>query len=42
MISESVGYAFEDMNEHIWTEAVMKSAELLQTVDEAGRNAEAC
>ncbi len=35
MISESVDFAFEDMNERIWTEAVMKSAELLQAVDEA-------
>ncbi len=35
MISESVDYAFEDMNERIWTEAVMKGTELLQAVDEA-------
>ncbi len=35
MISESVDFAFEDMNERIWTEAIMKSAELLQAVDEA-------
>ena len=35
MISESVDYAFEDMNERIWTEALMKSNELLAAVDEA-------
>ncbi|MEI6534334.1 MAG: Hsp70 family protein [Verrucomicrobiaceae bacterium] len=35
MISESVDFAFEDMNERVWTEAVMKSTELLQAVDEA-------
>ena len=35
MISESVDFAFEDMNERIWTEARLKSEELLQAVDEA-------
>jgi molecular chaperone DnaK len=35
MISESVEYAFEDMNERIWTEAKMKSEELLPAVDGA-------
>ncbi len=35
MIAESVDFAFDDMNERIWTEARMKSEELLQAVDEA-------
>ncbi len=35
MISESVDYAFEDMNERIWTEARLKGEELLKAVDEA-------
>lgn len=35
MISESVEHAFEDMNERIWTEARLKSEELLPAVDEA-------
>ena len=35
MISESVDYAFEDMNERIWTEAKMKSEELLPAVESA-------
>ena len=35
MIAESVDYAFDDMNERIWTEALMKSNELLAAVDEA-------
>ncbi len=35
MIAESVDFAFEDMNERIWTEARMKSEELLGAVDEA-------
>jgi molecular chaperone DnaK len=35
MISESVDFAFEDMNERIWTEALLKSEELLQAVDDA-------
>jgi len=35
MIAESVDFAFEDMNERIWTEARMKSEELLTSVDEA-------
>jgi molecular chaperone DnaK len=35
MISESVDHAFEDMNERIWTEAKLKSDELLVSVDEA-------
>jgi molecular chaperone DnaK len=35
MISESVEYAFEDMNERIWTEARLKAEELLPAVDQA-------
>ncbi len=35
MISESVDFAFEDLNERVWTEARMKSEELLPAVDEA-------
>ncbi|CAN5769058.1 molecular chaperone DnaK [soil metagenome] len=35
MISESVDHAFEDMNERIWTEAKLKSDELLSAVEEA-------
>ncbi len=35
MIAESVDFAFEDMNERIWTEAYLKSKELLTAVDEA-------
>ena len=35
MISESVDFAFEDMNKRIWTEALIKSNELLASVDEA-------
>ena len=35
MISESVEYAFDDMNERIWTEARLKAEELLPAVDEA-------
>jgi molecular chaperone DnaK len=35
MIAESVDFAFEDMNERIWTEARLKSEELLAAVDEA-------
>ncbi len=35
MISESVDHAFEDMNERIWTEAKLKSDELLGAVEEA-------
>jgi molecular chaperone DnaK len=35
MISESVDHAFEDMNERIWTEAKLKSDELLPAVDAA-------
>lgn len=35
MISESVEYAFEDMNERVWTEAKLKADELLPAVDEA-------
>ena len=35
MIAESVDFAFEDMNERIWTEARLKSDELLGAVDEA-------
>lgn len=33
MISESVDFAFDDMNERIWTEAKLKSEELLPAVD---------
>ena len=35
MIAESVDYAFDDMNERIWTEARLKSEELLPAVDQA-------
>ncbi|MEM1295354.1 MAG: Hsp70 family protein [Verrucomicrobiota bacterium] len=35
MISESVDFAFDDMNERIWTEAKLKSEELLPAVDMA-------
>lgn len=35
MIAESIDFAFEDMNERIWTEARLKSDELLKAVDEA-------
>ncbi len=35
MISESVEHAFDDMNERIWTEALLKAEELLPAVDEA-------
>ena len=35
MISESIDYAFDDMNERVWTEAKMKSDELLPAVDSA-------
>ncbi|HSJ00890.1 MAG: Hsp70 family protein [Verrucomicrobium sp.] len=35
MIAESVDFAFEDMNERIWTEARLKSEELIAAVDEA-------
>ncbi|OAI57263.1 molecular chaperone DnaK [Verrucomicrobiaceae bacterium SCGC AG-212-N21] len=35
MIAESVDFAFEDMNERIWTEARLKSTELLGAVQEA-------
>jgi molecular chaperone DnaK len=35
MISESVDFAFDDMNERIWTEASLKSGELLAAVDDA-------
>lgn len=35
MVTESVDHAFEDMNERIWTEAKMKSDELLPAVDSA-------
>jgi len=34
MISESVEHAFDDMNERIWTEAKMKSEELLPAVEQ--------
>ncbi len=33
MISESIDFAFEDMNERIWTEAAAKSNELLPAVE---------
>jgi len=32
MVSESVDYAFDDMNERVWTEAKLKSEELLPAV----------
>ncbi len=35
MITESVDFAFADMNERIWTEARMKAEELLPAVDAA-------
>ncbi|MCE9519682.1 MAG: Hsp70 family protein [Verrucomicrobia bacterium] len=35
MISESVDYAFDDMNERIWTEARLKGEELINAVEEA-------
>ncbi len=35
MISESVDHAFADMNERIWTEAKLKSDELLPAIDAA-------
>lgn len=35
MISESVDHAFDDMNERVWTEAKLKSDELLPAVDQA-------
>lgn len=35
MITESVEYAFEDMNERVWTEAKLKAEELLPAVDAA-------
>ncbi|MEM6280374.1 MAG: Hsp70 family protein [Verrucomicrobiota bacterium] len=35
MVSESVDYAFEDMNERVWTEAKLKSEELLPAVEAA-------
>lgn len=35
MISESVDFAFEDVNERIWTEARLKGEELLSAVDDA-------
>jgi molecular chaperone DnaK len=35
MISESVEFAFDDMNERIWTEAKLKAEELLPAVEAA-------
>lgn len=35
MIAESVEYAFEDMNERVWTEARLKAEELLPAVEAA-------
>lgn len=35
MIAESVDFAFDDMNERIWTEARLKAEELLPAVDAA-------
>jgi len=35
MVSESIEHAFDDMNERIWTEAKLKSEELLPAVDTA-------
>jgi molecular chaperone DnaK len=35
MISESLDHAFEDMSERVWTEAKLKSEEMLNAVDAA-------
>lgn len=35
MVGESIDYAFEDMNERVWTEARLKSEELLPAVAQA-------
>jgi molecular chaperone DnaK len=35
MVSESIDYAFDDMNERIWTEAKLKSGELIPAVEMA-------
>ena len=35
MISKSVDHAFEDTNEHLWSQAKLKSEELLPPVDAA-------
>ncbi|MEM9283515.1 MAG: Hsp70 family protein, partial [Verrucomicrobiota bacterium] len=35
MVSESIDHAFDDMNERIWTEAKLKSEELLPAVESA-------
>lgn len=35
MISESIDHAFDDMNERVWTEARLKSEELLPAVNQA-------
>jgi molecular chaperone DnaK len=35
MIAESVEFAFDDMNERIWTEAKLKAEELLPAVEAA-------
>ncbi len=35
MIGESIDFAFEDMNERVWTEAKLKSEELLPAVEAA-------
>jgi molecular chaperone DnaK len=35
MIAESLDHAFEDMSERVWTEAVLKSNELLPAVRSA-------
>ena len=35
MVSESIDFAFDDMNERVWTEAVLKSDELLPAVKDA-------
>lgn len=35
MVSESIDYAFDDMNERVWTEAKLKSEELLPAVEVA-------
>ncbi|MEX2579810.1 MAG: Hsp70 family protein [Verrucomicrobiales bacterium] len=35
MVSESIDHAFDDMNERVWTEAKMKSEELLPAVGSA-------
>ena len=35
MLAESLDHAFEDVNERVWTEAKLKSEEMLSAVDMA-------